>query len=332
MKKIIQFLQKTFASLQSRSILPYELVAHYLAKSAKSISYVETFSKHADSLHKWIKQIYEEDLKQAFELQARDALRRLNIRYAELAFDFTKEPFYGKTNTPHTIGTSKKSHPYGAEFHFLTCCLINKGKQIPLMALPVRYGEQTKLTIEMIKYCQSLKFNIKSILFDRGFYRAEIIDYLNSQKLRYLILCPALDGILKEFRDNTEEFDSFIHQMHYTKAKSGWKPKVRITVCKNINDHDWIFAGNIQFNHSKDYVYLYKRRWQIETNYRVEDEAKIKSKSTNYLIRYFYFMISHLFHLLWIVHKNINSYVQFKRYIDIIENNLLFDFLNISHF
>jgi hypothetical protein len=105
-------------------------VAHYLAKSAKSISYVETFSKHADTLHKWIKQIYEEDIKRAFEIQVRATIRHLNIRSAELAFDFTKEPFYGRTNTLHTIGTSKKSHPYEAEFHFLTCCIINKRKQI----------------------------------------------------------------------------------------------------------------------------------------------------------------------------------------------------------
>ncbi|MFW6013855.1 MAG: hypothetical protein ACOCQG_01660 [Candidatus Nanoarchaeia archaeon] len=40
----------------------------------------------------------------------------------------------------------------------------------------------------------------------------------------------------------------------------------------------------------ENYVLTYKRRWRIETNYGVEDEAKIKSKSINYLIRYFYFL------------------------------------------
>lgn len=117
--------------------------------------------------------------------------------------------------------------------------------------------------------------------------------------------------------------------MNYLKDKSKWKPKTTIVVCKGIDEFPWIFATNIHFQTRVEYILHYKRRWQIETNYRVEDEAKIKSKSCHYLIRYFYFLISLLLHLLWIVNKNINYYVQFKKYIDIVEHNLLFDFLEI---
>lgn len=83
MKKIIQYLKKAFYSLNSRTSLSYELLAHYLAKFAKCHSYVETFSKSADSLHNWIKQSYECDFKRAFEIQVRKAIRRLNIKFAD---------------------------------------------------------------------------------------------------------------------------------------------------------------------------------------------------------------------------------------------------------
>ncbi|MCF7862009.1 hypothetical protein K9M79_07250, partial [Candidatus Woesearchaeota archaeon] len=63
MKQIITFLKKVFDSLDSRITLSYVLVDHYLAKVAKSNSYVETFSRNADSLHKWIKSIYEVNLR-----------------------------------------------------------------------------------------------------------------------------------------------------------------------------------------------------------------------------------------------------------------------------
>jgi len=72
---------------------------------------------------------------------------------------------------------------------------------------------------------------------------------------------------------------------------------------------------------------------RIQEHASISDEdlsAKIKSKSCDYLIRYFYFMTSMLFHLLWIVDKNLNRYVQFKRYLDLIEKNLLFDFLGVE--
>jgi hypothetical protein len=198
------------------------------------------------------------------------------------------------------------------------------------MALPVRHGEQIKLCIDLLKYCQSLKFKIKFALFDRGFYSAELIDFLESQKLKYLMLVPIKKGVLREFFDRTFEFGKLIHQMKSSKKKSTWKPKTNIIVCKDIVEYDWMFASNIQFDNPTDYVMLYKRRWQIETNYRVEDEAKIKSKSCNYMIRYFYFMMSNIFHLLWIVHKNLAYYAQFKRYLDIIENKLLHNFLGIK--
>lgn len=329
MKQIIKFLQKTFYSLESRTTISFFLLAYYLAKVAKCNSYVETFSTQSDSLHKWLKQIYEEDLKRAFEIQVRKAIRHLNIRYAELAFDITKEPFYGKSRNLHTINC-EITKPYKAEFHYITCCLINKGRQIPLMALPVCYGEQVKLTIELLRYCQSLLPKVKFALFDRGFYSAELIDYLNSSGLRYLIFVPKKKGVLRDFLEKTTSLGKFVHQQKYTKAKSKWNPKTTIVACKETMGYDWLFATNINMDNPEDYVLLYKRRWQIETNYRVEDEAKIKSKSANYLIRYFYFLISLLFRLFWINNKVKNYYVQFKKFIDIIEQQLLHNYLGIK--
>lgn len=327
MKQITKFLKKAFGFRK----LNMKLISHFLLKCAKSHSYIETLGKHADSLHLWIKSIYEIDLKQAFEQQVRYAIKLLRIKRAQLAFDITHEPFYGKTRNLHIINTSKEKK-YGGEFHFITCCIINKGKQIPIMALPVRIGEQVKLTIELLRYCSSLFKNISYCLFDRGFYVAELIDFLTVNRIKYLILVPKKKGVLTKYIENTKHLGYFSHRLKYKKDKSVWKPVTQITVCKGILDYDWIFATNIKFDQAIDYVLLYKRRWQIETNYRVEDEAKIKSKSSNYMIRYFYFLVGLLLHLFWIVHKNQYFYVQFKKYIDLIEHRLLLDFLEISKF
>jgi hypothetical protein len=100
-------------------------------------------------------------------------------------------------------------------------------------------------------------------------------------------------------------------------------------VCKGIDEFAWIFATNIRFRTRAEYVWYYKRRWQIETNFRVEDEARIKSKSTSYLVKYFYFLVSLLLHLLWIINKNIKYHAPFKKYLDVIEQALLLDYLEI---
>lgn len=330
MANITSFIQKTFQSLESSIILPLDRIGYYLTKCAKSQSYIETLGKHADSLHMWIKDSYEEDFKIAFEKQVKKALKNLHVSYAKLAFDFTAEPFYGKTRNLHVFNTPKDIK-YAGEFKFASVCLIVRNKEIPLMALPVKVCEGVaKPTIELLGYCQTLFKKIRFAVFDRGYYVDELIDYLEAKKIRYLMLVPEKKGVIKEYVEATEELGKYPHETRYSKDKSVWKPKTTIVVCKGVNDFAWIFATNIHFRTRVEYIWHYKRRWQIETNYRVEDEAKIKSKSTHYLIRYFYFLIGLLFHLLWIVNKYLNYYVPFKKYLDIIEQKLLMEYLKIE--
>lgn len=328
MAKINSFLQKCFGSCNI--IIPLGMISHYLTKCAKSHSYVETLGKSADSLHNWIKSSYEEDFIKSFEIQVKKAIKYLNINYARLAIDITHEPFYGKTRSLYIFDTPKEKK-YDGEFRYISVCLITRNKQIPLMAFPILIGDgASRKTIQLLEYCQTLFKKIRFAVFDRGFYAAELIDYLEAKKIKYLILVPEKHGKIKEYIQLTEELGKFKHQMKYSKDKSTWQPKTTIVICNGIDKFSWIFATNIHFKTRYEYIWYYKRRWQIETNYRVSDEARIKSKSTNYLIRFFYFLVSLLLHLFWILNKNLKYYVPFKKYLDIIEQKLLFDYLKIE--
>ena len=330
MNKITSYLQKSFQYLESSIILPLGKIGYELVKVAKANSYVETLGTHSDSLHGWIKKVDEKDFRKAFEKQVRKAIKNLHVNHARLAFDITAEPFYGKTRNLYVFDTPERNP--GGEFKFMTVCLITRNKQIPLMALPIHLGSGiAQPTIKLLEYCKTLFKHIRLTTFDRGFYVAEIIDYLEANSIKYVMLVPEKKGVIKEYIEQTEELGKFRHQMSYCKEKSKWKPKTTLVICKGIDEFAWIFATNTKFSSRCEHIYHYKRRWQIETNFRVEDEAKIKSKSSNYLIRYFYFLMSLLLHLLWIVNKNMNYYVQFKKYLDIIEHEMLFSFLEIEH-
>lgn len=329
MSNVTGFLQKCFASFHSSIILPLDSISFQLVKTAKAGSYVETLGENADPLHIWIKKGYEEDFRRSFELQVQKALKLLGVSVAKLAFDTTDEPFYGKTRSLHIFNT--KDEKYGGVFKFMSVSLIVRNKQIPLMALPVRVGEGwAKPAIHLLDYCQSLFKGVRLTVWDRSFYVAELIDYLEAKKVPYIIHVPEKEGSISGYVEQTESFSKFRHPMEYAKKKSRWKPHTTIVVCKGIDDFAWIFATNINFRTRVEYIWYYKRRWQIETNYRVEDEGRIKSKSTNHLIRYFYFLISLLLHLFWIVNKNLNFYVPYKKYLDIVEGELLFAYLEID--
>lgn len=330
MSNINAFLQKSFQSLFSSIILPLGKISYELVKVAKAHSYVETLGSHADALHDWVKSCYEEDFKESFKATVRKAVKHLDVCYARLAFDITTEPFWGKTENFHIFPSYDKK--YDGEFHFITVCLLTRNKQIPLLALPVHLGcITTNLVIELLEFCFELFSKIRFAVFDRGFYIAELIDYLEAKYIKYLILVPERGAVFQRYIAEAGIFGKFRHELSYTKKKSRWKPKTTIVICKDVTkDFSWIFATNIHFRTRCEYLWHYKKRWQIETNFRVEDEGSIKSKSCNYLIRYFYFLISLLLHVLWIVNKNINYYVPFKKYLDIIEQQQLYDYLELE--
>jgi hypothetical protein len=166
-------------------------------------------------------------------------------------------------------------------------------------------------------------------LFDRGFYCAELIDYMQAKHIKYLMLIPERQGRIADYVNSTTTFGRFTHELEYRKAKSTWRISTTIHVCKGVDGWAWIFATNMPRLGRVQAILLYKRRWQIETNFRVEDEARIKSKSCSILIRTFYFFISLLLHLLWIVHKQIHGQIPFKRYLDLIQSMLVHDYLQI---
>jgi len=46
-----------------------------------------------------------------------------------------------------------------------------------------------------------------------------------------------------------------------------------IAVLPDYKGFDWIFASNIEYEKIFSYVRYYKKRWGIETTFRVQDDA-----------------------------------------------------------
>ena len=59
-------------------------------------------------------------------------------------------------------------------------------------------------------------------------------------------------------------------------------------------------------------VITYKKRWRIETQFRVQDEARIRCKSKDMKIRYFLFLFEQMLQTIWICfYKNEASFKEF---------------------
>ena len=298
-------------------------------ESSRTISYVETVGNKADTLHKFIKWSEERVLKQAYELQVRSFLKKLKIKKVELAIDGKKDIYYGENGS---LNVRQIKHENGADeaWEYIVISIVHPVK-VPLMAIPYNQGDDlSTISIELLEYARNLPIKIQKVLFDRGFYIGHLIDYLESKKngkpLPYLIFVPKNDAVKDYLNETKGDFGVYKHQMNYAKEKSKWRPYTTLVICKNVGTnkkgepYDWAFATNLK--PSRRLVKEYRRRWNIETGFRIMEEGKIKTKSNNPLVRLFYFLLRALLTLIWVMNNVIRIYMSYKLYLRTVEREL----------
>jgi hypothetical protein len=293
-----------------------EKIIAALIEAARTISYVETVSNKADTLHRHVKENTEQDLKRAFEFNTRKAIGRMGLGRAVLAVDTTAELYYGKNGK---LNVRQKKFEKGADEAFTYVVLsVVKPKPLPLMALPYRQGDDlTSLVKELLNYARSLPIIIQLVLFDRGFYIGDLISHLSTEKIRYLIFVPQNEA-MKRYISQTDNIASFYHTIKYNKRKSSWRVQTRIDIIKDsVKDCYWCFATNLR--QSLYLISRYKQRWQIETDFRVHDEARIKTKSSEPIVRYFYFLTSLVLLANWEVNRLLHPEICFKKYLKFVQ-------------
>jgi len=107
-----------------------------MVEAARTISYVETVSNKADTLHRYIKNTDERILKKAFEFNTRKAIARMGLGRVTLAIDTTKELYYGK-HAGLNARRIKYDNGTDTAFEYIVLSVVEP-RPLPLMALLYR--------------------------------------------------------------------------------------------------------------------------------------------------------------------------------------------------
>lgn len=146
---------------------------------------------------------------------------------------------------------------------------------------------------------------VKVVLYDRGFGVWGVIYKLKKLKVKYLIFWKKQGDWYKEHFDELEDGECKIinRESKYNRDKTNHKVNSNFVLIKQLEydekKYDWIFATNLKKNTAEFYVKIYKKRWGIETIYRVTDNIRIYTTSTDSIIRYFLFMFTCLVYNIW---------------------------------
>jgi hypothetical protein len=116
---------------------------------------------------------------------------KLKGRRVKIGFDTTEDLTWMKYS--HNLRPSVYDKNI-LSWQFLNVSIVEPF-YLPLMSIPYRQiDDLDTLVIDLLNYIKTLSIIVDLILFDRGFYHAHLIDYLNGTKKGYswpyLILVP----------------------------------------------------------------------------------------------------------------------------------------------
>jgi len=278
-----------------------------LMEAAALNTYVETINStilpNADTLHRRIKSGDLEKIHNNFLLLNRNLLKKLRKKRTILIIDTTYEPFYGSTKD-EWIHEYRPVNGCNGCYKFLTASILCGKQRLFVDAVPLSLFSIVENELDKILKQVKKKLKIEVILLDRGFYSCEIMRVIKQNKLKYLILgkkCRKIDKLIKE----TKICRRLRYKIYEGKSREFETPMIIVR-----DKYDWVFVTNYNKIDLFRYIRIYKLRWNIETGFRVCDEARIKTKSLNILVRYFLFIVSVVLYNIW---KVLDIDIQFKR-------------------
>ena len=223
----------------------------------------------------------------------------ISTRKVDVAIDETEWFYYGDRATPKVVGKKPERGTTWC-FKFITIDVINSRSRFTLCALPVLMddeNERTDLVIDLIAFAKQ-RLHVRRLLADRGFLSSGIINSMN--RMGVDIIIPTKEN-LNMIKNSNNEKAPFIK----TNQLMG-NCRVNLIVIEKDSKRQG-FVTNIplktnEINLGVALAEFYRNRWQIETGYRVKEYTfRGKTCSRNYIIRYFYFMLSIILYDCWIL-------------------------------
>ncbi|MFW5891133.1 MAG: transposase [bacterium] len=251
------------------------------------------------------------EIQNCFSKQTKQFLKCLKTfsrnRKFIISFDETEEDYYGEFDKGednlyiHNSIDSKTDYCYKYLTVSITC---NNGKRFILDGIILKRGgyienyvyEMTKLIKKQLK--------IEVVLFDRN-YGWGVIHKLQQLKVHYMVFWKKKGSWYKKYFNELKDGEYYEIRRPYKYCRNQTSHKVESNFIL-IKQHeymgkksDWIFATDLELKSAYKFVMIYKKRWGIETIFRVTDDIRIYTTSTNPLTRYFLFMFTCFVYNIW---------------------------------
>jgi putative transposase len=255
----------------------------------------------------------------AFRAHLPRALRRPRKRPLRVIVDLTLIPYYGEHALDDiAIYRGEKKAGTRSFFAYATAYLRLHGQRFTLALVPVTRTERLKEVLqELLHLVGRAGIRPGLLLLDRGFYKAEIIGYLQRARRPFLmpVVCHGRGADHPKGPSGSKVFKSmtksgwFTHTVGDPKKKD--RPRATVSICvkrARVTDrhgrqkwHTWVYAYWKVSPATVDWVRrTYRQRFAIESSYRQMNQCRIRTTTTKFNVRFFYVAIGLLLRDLWV--------------------------------
>jgi hypothetical protein len=260
----------------------------------------------ADSIHGYINSNSIDYVMSSFRKINNEIIQHANIKgtYQDAAIDFHDIPYYGIKNTPGIRGIKPKN---GTSWGYSFCSLDIIGDikltldVIDINGLAKNYS---MLMDSMMQRLNAMGINLKTLFMDREFFNNATISTIQGLNKNFVIAAKSNKKINAILLDHKKKFGKTSTFFEYQFEKGSPKfiivailnPKYDPNAKKDKGNNEYhLFATNLTVDNASDFLKKipdeYRKRWNIETGYRVKNAFKIRTCSKSPVARSLFFLI-----------------------------------------
>ena len=310
------FLDKSLSEVGANTQFSTTVIVKLLIEAAITHDSMKEIARtpDSDSVFKRLEHATLELINAAFEQHIRALFKNTGDYFRRgkvyLAFDETYEEYFGKQKTAWIWGYKPKKGATGC-FKFLVVSIVKNNRRYVLGAVPVHIGYNKEKTVALMLEFTKKFVSIKAILFDKGFYSAKLVEQLENNGYSYVILVPKNKKTKKYLE---QEGSTFEHDMQLRNKQGKYWLNLKIKVARNVYEHNWMILTNLDYRNTTQLVNLYKKRWNIENVFRITDKIRLRTNSTNIVIKTIFFIVALIIYNVWQWFRQIVKGITLRRF------------------
>ena len=250
----------------------------------------------ADTIFNYIKDNKIEDILSSFRNMNLEIFKMMKLENEihDIAIDCHDIPYYGDENTPGIRGIKlKNGSSWGKSF----CTLdIIGNSQLTLDVIDINgLNKNYSLFIEsLFKRLEIIGVKTGTAYLDKEFFNIAVISKLDELKINFVIAAKSNPVINKELKNHQKEWGNTSTIFKYQFKKGGPSFNV-VAIYDDIKKKYLLFATNKKAESIEKFEKTipeeYRKRWNIETGYRVKNDFKIRSCTKSPVARVLFFII-----------------------------------------